>query len=354
MRRGLLVFVLLFRVITVNLTPLLNKAVHRSLSESDAREAALALMTGDVPPAQAGGLLSALRVRGENGGEILGFARALREHASPFTLSGEGLIDTCGTGGDGLGTFNVSTLAGIVAAACGARVAKHGNRAVSSRCGSADLLEALGVRIDGPPSATARCIEETGFGFLFAPNYHPTLRQLAPLRRELGFRSIFNLVGPLANPALVTRQVVGVPAPAYLRPVAEALQALGLDHAFVVHGADGADEISLTGPTAVLEVRAKGLESSEIRPEDAGLQTCRAEDLHGGDARENAGIARRILDGERGPAHDFVVLNAAAALVVAGRAGSFREGADQARDALLSLRARAVLEAVRRVSREAA
>jgi len=336
------------------ITPLLNKAVLRSLSESDAREAALALMSGEVPPAQAGGLLSALRVRGENGGEILGFARALREHAAPFILSGDGLIDTCGTGGDSLRTFNVSTLAGIVAAACGARVAKHGNRAVSSRCGSADLLEALGVKIDGAPRLVARCIEEAGFGFLFAPNYHPTLRQLAPLRRELGFRSIFNLVGPLANPARVTRQVVGVPSAAYLLPVAEALQALGLDHAFVAHGADGADEISLTGPTTLIEVRPGRLDTLMIHPEDAGLPTCRSEDLAGGDAAENAAIANRILEGERGPAHDFVVINAAAALVVAGRAGSLREGAVQAREALLSRRARAVLDAVRRVSQEAA
>jgi len=336
------------------ITPLLNKAVLRSLSESDAREAALALMSGEVPPAQAGGLLSALRVRGENGGEILGFARALREHAAPFILSGEGLIDTCGTGGDSLGTFNVSTLAGIVAAACGARVAKHGNRAVSSRCGSADLLEALGVKIDGAPRLVARCVEEAGFGFLFAPNYHPTLRQLAPLRRELGFRSIFNLVGPLANPARVTRQVVGVPSAAYLLPVAEALQALGLDHAFVAHGADGADEISLTGPTTLIEVSPERLDTFMIHPEDAGLPTCRSEELAGGDAAANAALANRILEGERGPAHDFVVINAAAALVVAGRAGSLREGAVQAREALLSRRARAVLDTVRRVSQEAA
>ncbi|HQZ17704.1 MAG TPA: anthranilate phosphoribosyltransferase [Vicinamibacteria bacterium] len=336
------------------ITPLLNKAVLRPLSESDAREAALALMSGDVPPAQAGGLLSALRVRGENGGEILGFARALREHAAPFALPALGLIDTCGTGGDSLGTFNVSTLAGIVAAACGARVAKHGNRAVSSRCGSADLLEALGVKIDGAPRVAARCIDEAGFGFLFAPTYHPTLRQLAPLRRELGFRSIFNLVGPLANPARVTRQVVGVPSAAYLLPVAEALQALGLDHAFVVHGADGADEISLTGPTTLIEVRPGRLDTLMIHPEDAGLATCRPGDLAGGDAAENAAIANRILGGERGHAHDFVVINAAAALVVAGRAGSLREGAVQAREALLSRRARSVLDTVRRVSQEAA
>ena len=338
----------------LNLTPLLNKAVHRSLSESDAREAALALMTGDVPPAQAGGLLSALRVRGENGGEILGFARALREHAAPFALAGDGLIDTCGTGGDSLGTLNVSTLAGIVAAASGARVAKHGNRAISSRCGSADLLEALGVRIDGPPAVAARCIRETGFGFLFAPNYHPTLRQLAPLRRELGFRSIFNLAGPLANPAGVRRQVVGVPAAAYLRPVAEALHSLGAEHALVVHGDDGADEISLTGATTVFEVRPGGLDTYVVRPEDAGLETCPPEDIAGGDAAANAAIARRVLDGERGGAFDFVILNAAAALLVAGLAASLREGADLAREAVLSRRARAVLDALKRVSQEAA
>ena len=338
----------------MNLSPLLHKAVHRSLSEGDAREAALALMTGDVPPAQAGGLLSALRVRGENRGEILGFARALRERSAPFPLAADGLIDTCGTGGDGLQTVNVSTLAGLVAAACGARVAKHGNRAVSSRCGSADVLEALGVRIDGPPELAARCVAETGFGFLFAPAYHPTLRQLAPLRRELGFRSIFNLVGPLANPAQVRRQVVGVPAVSYLRPVAEALHSLGVEHALVVHGDDGADEISLTGPTSAFEVRPDGISSQVFHPEDAGLRVCRKEAIEGGDAAANAALAERILTGERGPAHDFVILNAAAALMVAGLVGTLREGAERSREALLSLRARAVLDALKRISQEAA
>ena len=338
----------------MNLIPILNKAVLASLSESDAREAALALMTGEVPPAQVGGLLSAMRVRGESGAEILGFARALRERAAAFPLSSDGLIDTCGTGGDGLSTFNVSTLAGIVAAAAGARVAKHGNRAVSSRCGSADVLEALGVRIDGSPSVAARCVDETGFGFLFAPHYHQTLRHLAPIRRELGFRSIFNLVGPLANPAKVRLQVVGVPSVSCLRPVAEALLALGVVRALVVHGEDGSDEISLSGPTSVLEVRPEGIEARTIHPEDAGLPTCRPEDVAGGDAEANALIATRILNGERGPAHDFVVLNAAAALLVAECASSLRDGASMARDALLSLRARAVLDAVRRVSSEAA
>ena len=338
----------------MNLTPLLAKALHRSLSEADAREAALALMTGDVPPSQAGGLLSALRVRGENGGEILGFARALREHASPFPMAQDGLLDTCGTGGDGLGTFNVSTLSGLVVAACGVRVAKHGNRAVSSRCGSADLLEALGVRIDGPVEVAARCVAETGFGFLFAPHYHPTLRQLAPLRRELGFRSIFNLVGPLANPARVRLQVMGVPAHAYLQPVAEALQALGVERAFVVHGDDGSDEISLTGPTSMIDVRPEGLVARRIHPEDAGLDTCRPEALLGGDVWMNAEIARRVLEGEKGPAHDFVVLNAAAALIVAGAVSSLREGAERAREALLSHGTLAVLNNLRRVSQEAA
>lgn len=338
----------------MNLIPILNKAVRRSLSEADAREAAIALMTGEVPASQAGGLLSALRVRGENSGEILGFARALRDHADPFPLSGDGLLDTCGTGGDSLSTINVSTLAGLVAAAAGARVAKHGNRAVSSRCGSADLLEALGVNIDGTPAVAARCIEETGFGFLFAPRYHPTLRRLGPLRRELGFRSIFNLVGPLAHPARVRLQVMGVPALDYLRPVAEALGALGVERALVVHGHDGSDEISLTGPTAAFEIGPDGLREIVIHPEDAGLSSGRPEDLRGGDPEENAALAVRILEGERGPLHDYVVLNAAASLMVAGRAATLREGATLAREALLSHRARAVLQGLRQITGEAA
>ncbi len=338
----------------MNLIPILAKAVDRSLSEAEAREAALVLMTGEASPAQVGGLLMALRVRGENGAEILGFALALREMAAAFPLAAEGLIDTCGTGGDGLATLNVSTLAGIVAAAAGARVAKHGNRAVSSRCGSADLLEALGVRIDGPPSTTARCIEATGFGFLFAPNYHQTLRHLAPIRRELGFRTIFNLVGPLANPARVRRQVLGVPTPAHLRPVAEALRALGAEHALVVHGSDGSDEITLCGPTAAIEVKPEGLCERTLHPDEAGLPVCRPDDLSGGDAAENAALARRVLNGERGATHDVVVLNAAAALMVSGRARTLREGAEMARDALLSRRARSVLDRLTEISLEAA
>lgn len=337
----------------MNLTTILKMAVDRALSEAEAREAALALMSGDAPPAQVGGLLAALRVRGESADEILGFARALREKATPFPWAGDDLIDTCGTGGDGLGTLNVSTLSGLVAAASGARVAKHGNRAVSSRCGSADLLEALGVRIDLSPALAARCIEETGFGFLFAPHYHPTLRHLAALRRELGFRSIFNLVGPLANPARVRRQVVGVPGAVYLQPVAEALRSSGVEHALVVHGSDGSDEITLCGPTAVVEVRPAGLRSFTMSPEDAGLAPAQAEEIAGGDASANALIATRILDGERGPAHDIVVLNAGAVLIAAGRAGSIREGAEMARDALLSFRARTVLTQLRQLSAEA-
>ncbi len=338
----------------MNLSLLLNHAVNRSLSESDAREAALALMSGEVPPSQVGGLLSALRVRGESGLEILGFARALREMAGAFPAVDAACIDTCGTGGDGLSTFNVSTLAGLVAAAGGARVAKHGNRAVSSRCGSADLLEGFGLRIDAPPGAVARCIEESGFGFLFAPHYHQTLRHLAAIRRELGFRSIFNLVGPLANPARVTRQVMGVPSMFHMRPVAEAMQALGAELAWVVHGHDGSDELALTGHTSVLEVRPDAIESRVIHPGDAGLSVCRSEELKGGDTAANVEIAGLILGGERGPRHDFVVMNAAAALVVAGRALSLREGAEIAREALLSQRARDVLEIARRISQEAA
>lgn len=336
----------------MNLTSILHKVLDAPLSEADAREAALALMTGEAPPAQVGALLSALRVRGESGPEILGFAQALREKAGRFPLPEAGLIDTCGTGGDGLSTFNVSTLAGLVAAGAGARVAKHGNRAVSSRCGSADLLEALGVKIDSSPAVTARCVSEASFGFLFAPHYHQTLKHVGPVRRELGFRSIFNLVGPLANPAGVKRQVVGVPLARYLRPVAEALRALGVDHALVVHGSDGSDEITLIGPTSAVEVRPTGLRDLTFHPEDAGLAVGAASDLVGGDAATNAAIAHRLLDGERGARHDFVVLNAAAALMVAGRAASMREGAEMARESLLSGRARTVLEQARTVSQE--
>lgn len=338
----------------MNLQPLLNKAVHRTLSESDAREAALALMSGGVLPAQAGGLLSALRARGETLSEIVGFARALRENADPFPLEGDDLIDTCGTGGDGLSTFNVSTLAGLVVAACGVRVAKHGNRAVSSRCGSADLLEALGIRVDVSPGTAAGCIDATGFGFLFAPRYHPMLRSLAPLRRELGFRSIFNLAGPLANPARVSLQLVGVPSMELLRPVAEAVHALGATRAFVVHGHDGSDEVSITGPTAVLEVGEDGVISRVIHPEDAGLAVRQPADVLGGDAAANAEAAMRLLDGERGALHDFVILNAAAALMVAGKVNLLRAGAEMAKDALLSGRTRRVVDDLRRLTTEAA
>ena len=338
----------------MTLAPLLSKAVRTSLSEAEARDAALALMAADVPASQAGGLLGALRSRGESGAEILGFARALRERAAPFPLSPNGLIDTCGTGGDGLGTFNVSTLAGLVAAAAGARVAKHGNRAVSSRCGSADLLDALGVRIDGDPRFTAACIETTGFGFLFAPRYHASLRHVAPIRRELGFRSIFNLVGPLANPARARRQVVGVPAPSYLQPVAEALCHLGCEHALVVHGHDGSDEIALTGATHVIEIREGVRSAFTLRPEDVGLAPCDSSDLEGGDTRSNVAIALNVLSGAPGPASDFVVLNAAAALLVADRAMTLQEGVARARHALQTQKALAVLNGLKGLSREAA
>ncbi|MEO8359377.1 MAG: anthranilate phosphoribosyltransferase [Vicinamibacteria bacterium] len=338
----------------MNLIPILNKAVHQPLSEGEAYQAALALMTGDVPASQVGALLGALRTRGESALEILGFARALREKASPFPLSPEGLVDTCGTGGDGLSTVNVSTLAALTVAACGVRVAKHGNRAVSSRCGSADLLEALGVKIDLSPALTARSIQETGFGFLLAPLYHQTLRHVAPIRRELGFRSIFNLVGPLANPASVKRQVVGVPSPAHLRPMAEALHLLGSEHAYVVHGDDGSDEVSLTGPTTVFEVRPNGLTAMTLHPGDAGLPTCRPADLTGGDAATNMDRAHRVLSGEPGPSFDFVVLNSALALMAAGQATSLREGASKSREALVSGRSLSVLNAARTLSQEAA
>lgn len=335
----------------MNLQPLLSRAVHQPLSEADARAAALVLMSGEASPAQAGGLLSALRARGEAYSEIVGFARALRENARPFPRPGEDCLDTCGTGGDGLATFNVSTLAALVVAACGVRVVKHGNRAVSSRCGSADLLEALEIRTEIDPVTAARCLDETNFAFLFAPSYHPMLKSLGPVRRELGIRSIFNLAGPLANPARVGFQLVGVPARDLLEPVAEALRALGVRRALVVHGEDGADEISLTGATHVVDVSAAGLVAGVIRPQEAGLSEASPGDLSGGDAIDNARAAERLLDGAGGPLQDFVVLNAAAALRVAGQVATLPEGVARARRALSTGEAKSLVFRLRELTR---
>jgi len=318
------------------------------LSEDEAGAAMGAIMDGEATPAQIAGLLMALAVRGETEDEVVGFARTMRARAVP--LRSKGAIDTCGTGGDGAGTFNISTLASLVAAACGVPVAKHGNRSASGRCGSADVLEALGVRIDAPVATVQRCLDEAGWAFLFAPGFHASTRHAVGPRKELGVRTAFNLLGPLTNPALPEAQVVGVPRPELAPFLARCLARLGVRRAWVVHGA-GLDEITLAGATSVTAVEDGAVRSFEMTPGDAGLEACGLEPLQGGGAEDNAAIARQVLEGARGPRRDVVLFNAAAALLVAGRAADLRDGVRQAAAAVDDGRARRLLDAVREVSR---
>lgn len=290
----------------------------RSLSEADAASAARATIDGTAPASQVAALLTALRLKGETVDEILGFTTTLRQRVRPVPVDPTGLVDTCGTGGDGRGTFNVSTVAAIVAAAAGCRVAKHGNRGVSSASGSADLLAALGVPIDLPPTQAARAIRDLGIGFLFAPHYHDALRRLAPLRREIGFRTLFNVVAPLLNPARVRRQVIGVFDRRLSTRLAEVLARLGSDHCLVVHGEDGTDEITPAGLTHACEVRDGRIAALTIDPQSLGIPRCAPEALRGGDAATNARIAVDVLRGQPGPARDAVLLNAGAAIWVSG------------------------------------
>jgi anthranilate phosphoribosyltransferase len=318
------------------------------LTEEEAGAAMATIMEGEATPAQIGALLAALAVRGETEDEVVGFARTMRSRAVP--LSARGAVDTCGTGGDGAGTFNISTVASLAVAACGVPVAKHGNRSASGSCGSADVLEALGVKIDAPPATVQRSLDEAGWAFLFAPGFHAATRHAVGPRKELGVRTAFNLLGPLTNPALPEAQVVGVPRPELTGFIARCLQRLGVRRAWVVHGG-GLDELSPCGPTTVAAFDEDGPRSFTVRPEDAGLAPCAPESLRGGDARASAAIAEEVLGGRRGPRRDVVVLNAAAALVVAGRARDLREGADQAATALGEGHAARLLERVRELSR---
>jgi anthranilate phosphoribosyltransferase len=301
------------------------------LSEAEAGEAMGAIMDGAATPAQIGALLAALAVRGETEDEVVGFARTMRARATP--LRSAGAVDTCGTGGDGAGTFNISTLASLVVASCGVPVAKHGNRSASGRCGSADVLEALGVRVDAPLAAVQRCLDQNGWTFLFAPAFHAATRHAASPRKELGVRTAFNLLGPLTNPAFPKAQVVGVSRPELAPFIARCLKRLGVERAWVVHGL-GLDELTLSGPTVVAEVLDGEIRTRTVGPEDAGLALAEGAAVRGGDAAANARIMEEVLAGASGPPHDVVVLNAAAALVVAGRAATLREGADQATAAL--------------------
>jgi len=296
------------------------------LGREEAREVMNGIMGGEATPAQIGGFLVALRLKGETADEIAGCAEAMRSHVLAVTPEREDLVDTAGTGGDGARTFNISTAAALVAAAAGAGVAKHGNRAVSSASGSADVLEALGFSLELEPERIARSIDELGFGFLFAPSHHPAMRHAAPVRKELAARTIFNVLGPLTNPAGARAQVVGVYAPELVPTIAEVLAQLGARRAFVVHGAGGVDELSPAGPNLVCEVVGGKVVKRQIDPADFGVPRCRPEDLTGGTPAENAATVREIFRGERGPKREAVLLNAAGAIAAGGHAEDLAEG----------------------------
>jgi anthranilate phosphoribosyltransferase len=335
-----------------DMLPELIEKLHRrrDLTETEAAAAMAEIMEGRATPAQIAGLLIALLMKGEHPAEIVGLARTMRANAVRLTGTYEDAFDTCGTGGDRQHTVNVSSLAALVVAACGVRVAKHGNRSVSSRCGSADLFEALGVDVTAPPPVVERCLADVGIAFFFAPTFHPSMRHAGPARRELGVRTVFNLLGPLTNPAGARRQLVGVPRPEHTDLVARALARLGSDRAWVVHGADGLDEISPAGHTKVCECRDGRVHSFYVHPSDFGIDGGSLDELRVSDLEGSEAVARAVMAGEKGPARDFVVVNAAAALVVAGRASSPRQGAAAAEAALDEGRASAMLEALARCS----
>lgn len=305
----------------------INKLIGgQNLSQNEAQEAMSLIMAGEATPVQIAAFMTALRMKGETPEEIAGCAKAMRAKAAPFFIR-QPVVDTCGTGGDYLNTFNISTTVALVVAAGGVPVAKHGNRSVSSRSGSADVLEALGVDITLPPELVRFCLEEVGIGFLFAPTFHKAMKYAAGPRKELGFRSIFNLLGPLTNPAVAKFQIVGVYQRRLTGILANALKNMGVERAMVVHGSDGMDEITLTGPTYVSEISSGTVTSYRILPEELGLNCCTIDDLIGGTAQENAEITKKILSGEeRGPRREVVLLNAAAAFYVAGKVCSLKEG----------------------------
>jgi len=328
------------------------------LSRSEADAAMEEILCGRATDDEIKGLLSALREKGETVEELVGLATAMRRHAAPVFPAGRaagmaGLVDTCGTGGDGRGTFNISTCAAFVAAGAGARVAKHGNRSISSRAGSADVLEALGVPMDVPLARMGEAVERIGIGFFFAPAAHTAMRHAMRARRELKGHTAFNLLGPLTNPAGARAQVAGVFSERGVELVAGALAMLGVERAFVVHGADGLDEISISGETRVAEVRDGRVKSYKLTPEEFGVSRAPLEEIAGSDAAENAEMIRGVLAGERGARRDVVVVNAAAALVAAGCAENFREGAKQAEEAIDTSAARGKLEGIMEFVRSA-
>ncbi len=323
---------------------------HEDLTEDEAAAAMHEVMEGRAAPAQLAGLLVGLAMKGERPAEIVGLARTMRAHAVPLSTRYASVFDTCGTGGDRSNTFNISSATAIVVAACGVLVAKHGNRAVSSQCGSADVFQALGANIAAAPATVERSLAEAHIAFFFAPTFHPSMRHAAQPRRELGIRTAFNLLGPLTNPAGPRRQIVGVPRPELTELLARALLLLGSERAWVVHGADGIDELSTAGYTKVSECRDGAVNTFYVHPSEFGIAKWPAEAVRGGDAATNAGIIRGVLAGGRGPHRDVVLLNAGAGLLIAGAAASIREGIARAAEAIDSGRAAAALEAMVRTS----
>ena len=328
--------------------PILTQAIDRlcrgeALSPEEATDVLREVMSGRASEPQTAGLLIAFRAKGETVGEIAGMARAMRELAVAVPVTGDDLVDTAGTGG-GRPTFNVSTTAALVAAGAGCRVAKHGNRSATGRSGSADVLEALGARIDLDPGAVGACIDELGFGFMFAPSHHPAMKHVVPVRKELAVRTIFNFLGPLTNPAGASRQLIGVSDRRFLDVVAGALGELGCDHALVVSSEDGLDELSVSGPTRVVELRTGGLEAYELTPESVGLASAPQDAVAAGTPEKNAGIARRVLAGDAGAERDLTVLNAGAAIYVGGGADSIAAGVRRAEEAIDSGAAHDVME----------
>ena len=315
-----------------------------SLSMEAAAQVMNEIMSGEATPAQFGAFVTALRLKGESVDEIAGMAQVMREHSLHVQVDGP-LVDTCGTGGDGSGTFNISTAAAFVAAGAGAKVAKHGNRAMSGSSGSADVLEALGAKIDLSPESVTRCINETGFGFMFAQGFHPSMRFAAGPRREIGIRTVFNILGPLTNPAGAGAQVIGVADASMANKMAQVLGRLGSRRAFVVHGSDGLDEISIAGPTRVWELEEGFVSEYEISPEDAGVSRAPLSEIQASDAEASARILRAVLQGESGAARDIVVLNAAAALLAGELVGSLEEGVQAAAASVDSGKALQSLEA---------
>ncbi len=325
------------------------------LSRADAREVMNEIMLGEATPGQIGGFLVALRLKGETADEIAGCAEAMREHALPVRPQRTDLVDTAGTGGDGGKTFNISTAAALVAAAAGAGVAKHGNRSISSQSGSADVLEALGFELELLPEAVARSIDQLGFGFMFAPTHHPAMRHAAPVRRELAARTVFNVLGPLTNPAGARAQVVGVYSPELVETIAHVLARLGAHRAFVVHGAFGIDELSPAGPNLVCEVVEGSVSERTIDPEELGIPRCAPEELRGGTAEENAASIRRVFEGGAGGGRrSAILLNAAGAIAAGGHAKDLKEGLGLAQEALDSGAAAERLDALIAFSQEAA